>query len=308
MVEIFEWQTFPRQQPLPPAIEAAIPACRLLRTAFGLVAVWLAASALTMIDVKSRVAAARVPLNEPSPQFMLWGDSHADALTFLFRDLASEYHVTGKWFVGSELVPLVEAYSRLKPANRVTERVMDEVQVGQVPYVFIIARWDWRVPRWHPTVHDEGWELRALRDDSSTEQSLADSTRVLSRALPRTINALSVANPSLKRIYFLNQIPCRDGERPISEGTYKIQQSGIFAALSLCKCDKLTVLNADWFREGMSRNGDEDGCYYFDSNHISSHGARTLVRPLLEPIFKEMSEWTRTTSMGVRLAATGNGL
>lgn len=271
----------------------------------GVAFAWLIVSAATMVAVKVRAEPELKPgslaqsIGSGPLTFMVWGDSHGGTLMPLFRELAAQHHVAGEAFLGRGVVPLLWAYSPQASASRSAQSELASEAVNasrkdRIPYVFIVGRWEARVPYWHPTMTDvdrqDEWKRTIIEDDFTEEQSLADSARVLAEALPRSIEAITVNNPHLRRIYFIMQPPARDGDNgdvPVSEATYRLQQRAIGNALASLRCDKLTVLGpgSNWIKSGMSVNGDEGGSYYSDRHHLSSYGAAKLMRPLLAPIF-----------------------
>ena len=79
------------------------------------------------------------------PDFMVWGDSHADAAMPAFKDLAGTYKVTG-WFASyGGCPPLLTVYRIDRPARHKCKQFNDTVAKliieSGIKTVFLISRW-----------------------------------------------------------------------------------------------------------------------------------------------------------------------
>jgi hypothetical protein len=227
--------------------------------------------------------------------FVLWGDSHAMVMLSLFDEMAKSNGLSGQAFSSAGIPPLLGTWcTRLQKQDvqlQWNRRVVDWITGHEVLNIFIVGRWDIRAPRQLPEFNgdnellEDDFKARMLQDNKSKEISAADSQRVLEEGLTRTLSALEG-----RRIYFLMQIPVIEHDhKPISEKTYELQQYEVTRVLKLRPWSHLHVIGpGKWFRNGQSLIGDDGGTYYMDRDHVSSHGAKKLIVPLLEPVFEQM--------------------
>jgi hypothetical protein len=273
---------------------------------------------LAAVEIRRQIPGTSIRLIGPpgEARFAVWGDSHASALLPVFNDLAYKAHVHGIGFIGLGLAPLTDAYNRHSPVTLPGQdewslHVRQWIVNNDVKYVFLVARWDAQCPRWCPTMHfnNDGdrqdflneWRSRMVSDESTDKPSIQDSARTLQASLASTLTDLNDATDGKKRhVYVVMQAPIKDGagEDPVSEETYRIQQTEMLkfhAAMSGpdTHCDTPPVIIGPakwWFKNGMSVTRDEAGDYYSDRHHVSTYGGKKFFEPLLEPVFKQMVE------------------
>src|SRR5262249_8444005 len=143
------------------------------------------------------------------------------------------------------------------------------------------------------------WGSQIMQDHRTKEPCLKDSLRVLEEAVERTASALEG-----RHIYFLMQVPIRENENGISEETYELQQCEIKRVLKK-DWPYCTVLGPGrWFRDGRSLVRDPGGAYYMDLDHVSSYGAKKLIRPVLEPLLERLMGGSLQTN-GWRILSPG---
>jgi len=273
--------------------------------AVGLILFWTAVSVFSYIrlkrpseEVPGRVddpeGAKRRIIGAPGhADFVLWGDSHARALVGLFDQLARPRKIGGQCFIVPTIPPLIGVWNseQFAPQTQLQWNisVIEWIKSHDVPHVFIVSRWDHRVPSRFTERGPTAQNTYLLQDDRSGRTTPDDACRVWEEGFKRTLAALEG-----RRVYFLMQLPVQEtdirGARGVSEETYELQQFEINRVLRSGRWPQLSVIGpGDWFRNGYSVTGDEGGSYYADGNHVSSYGAKKLLAPVLEPIFARIS-------------------
>jgi hypothetical protein len=168
-------------------------------------------------------------------------------------------------------------------------RIVEWITNNKVPHVIMVARWEHAVPE--PLFN---WRTRF-------------NVKVWQEHFPETI---SVLGPVGTRVWFLMQVPFQAEDprggltRGVAAKEYEAQQYEVNKILKSCRPPMFTVLGPDkcWFdKDGFSCMGDSGGSYYMDKSHVSSYGAKKLIRPLLEPVFDEIKETRQLTSRASRL-------
>ena len=249
------------------------------------------------------------------PAFVLWGDSHAMAIVGLCDELARSKGLSGQCFAAPGIHPLLGVWDNHHQKREVqlewNRRVVEWIKRNKVSNVIMVARWEMAIPSRQIDWRDRDIEVTdedaremlencrmmfVIQDDHSRGVSHEDARRVLQEHFDETISSLE---PAGTRVWFLMQVPVQN-ERPCARLTrgvpakaYEAQQYEINRVLKSCTRPMLTVLGPGkcWFdRDGFSCMGDSGGSYYIDKNHVSSHGAEKLLRPLLEPIFDRMKK------------------
>ena len=183
--------------------------------------------------------------------------------------------------------------------------------------MILIARWGYYVePLPGGSVHDS-----MIKDAESQEHTPEDSALVLERGLQRTITELEEAGA---RVWIMKQVPlqvddpirkqvqaCQRGEETphgISLAEHHQRQKNAnsvledFASAGRTVFDPATVCFDD---QGRSMIGTKGRSYYFDDDHLSPFGSRTLLGPLLAPAFEVMA---REQQLAERASAAENDL
>ncbi len=234
-------------------------------------------------------------LGAPGPaRFVVWGDSHAMKLAKVFDGIAKAKGISGQSFAVLDLPPLLETCNRrmltfmyrvpLVRQRSWKEQVVEWIKDHDITDVFIVARWEVRVP---PQELMCDADDRLLQDGLSTGFSAADSRRVFKDGLGRTLDALAG-----RHVYFMMQVPpLRKNGTPITRQAYDLQQREVMRVLTACPHSHLHIIGpGDWFSGGVGRTGDKEGSYYDDDDHVSLHGAKVLIAPVLEPVFKRIGD------------------
>jgi peptidoglycan/LPS O-acetylase OafA/YrhL len=273
----------------------------------------LAAKANGLIGIEPPWANCSTLGCDGPPAFVLWGDSHANAIAGLCDELARSRGLSGQCFAAAGIHPLLGVWDNQRQKREIqlewNVRIVEWIKKKKVPNVIIVSRWEYAVPssvHWLAQFEGMNEDVRGdlettrmacvIQDERSPDVSLDDSHRVWQEHFRETVSALESAGT---RVWFLMQVPFQpDRPRPgkirgIPAKVYETQQYEINKVLKSCAAPMLTVIGPGkcWFdKDGLSCTGDSGGSYYMDKNHVSSYGAKKLLSPLLEPVFDQIKK------------------
>jgi hypothetical protein len=241
-----------------------------------------------------------------APTFIVWGDSHANALMPVLATLANEEGVSGIFTGASGCVPLlgVRRIDRRDGCARLADSVTVLAGRSRLRDVILVAYW---------SVYTDGWEIAppppAPLLASRVPGDRTPPRAVFTRALRQTVEALRAAGA---RVWIVEQAPSqprdvptwlarvviRGGDvsqlgRPVSE--HRARQrwlaqtfAGMADGRGVLRLDPATVLcPADRCLASL-----EGRSLYADYNHLSNFGAMHLA-DLFRPMFRSMAEGTR---------------
>lgn len=248
----------------------------------------------------------RIGSDDPSakPSFVLWGDSHALAITPLLDSLAKRYGMQGVVFDGGSCLPLpgvwtVPESDSCESANaNALQYIRDN---SDVRAVFLAANWGLYVMG-----GPDGKRLKLITDSAHVSHSADDATAVFHRHLGPLVEQMTSEG---KAVYIMEQVPDQFDFDPRSafyqsvHTRQKIAIQGISASTSaeymarpnsiineLASLPGVHVLNPSTVmcsdRTCPMRQGDT--LLYADDNHLSKAGAMNL-EPLFIPAFRTMS-------------------
>lgn len=225
-------------------------------------------------------------------RFLLWGDSHACAISELCETLACERGIRGACAARVGFVPLVGVTNERGAETEQLDwnkSAVDFALKERVTDVIICARWELRV-------------AGAIRDSEGNPKDEGENARrVFADGLKRTVATFSRAGIT---VWFMRQVPIQLDEPPgrmanihlvrgavgVSREEYDEQQSHV-ERLLLAAGTGMMLIGPDksWFdARGRSRVTDGRESFYLDGNHLSTRGADELIRPLLESVFDEI--------------------
>lgn len=232
-----------------------------------------------------------------SPGFVVWGDSHADALMPLIGSMATEQRISGIFAAASSCVPLLGVHmDRRDGCARLGDSVVALVRRRRIHDVILVAYW---------SVYTDGWELPPVPPGpfltSRAPGDTGSSRLVFSRALSRTIDTLLAAGA---RVWIIEQVPSqpfnvprwlattakRGGDpshlgRPVAE--HQARQRFVAAVFARVANGRtvITVDPAAALCDARLCPASAGGrSLYADNNHLSTFGA-THLRNLLRPMF-----------------------
>jgi peptidoglycan/LPS O-acetylase OafA/YrhL len=238
------------------------------------------------------------------PQFIVWGDSHADALQPAFKSLAQKYGITG-WHASSPgCPPLMGVFRPTDPkaheCRQFNEAMLSIIQKYKIKHVILVGYWSA-----YYLGHAEWPYLRKtffISDELSTQFGKEESERVFVRSFNRTLNYLQ-QNGS--KVWVIAQVP--ELSSVPSEIARFIGRGKSIEQLATTKAHhrKRQKFVTDTFRDLQKKFKFEvidptnwlcptDICrlveggrsIYRDNHHLSRFGAQ-LIRPIFNPIFQD---------------------
>lgn len=245
-----------------------------------------------------------VAVGEDAPlDFLVWGDSHVVAIGETVQGLASEYGLHGEIAARYGTPPLLETFKLHDREDmlRWNQAVIKYIRETGVRNVILGARW---------TVYYKGHatgELQPLLfDQDDPQRTIAASHAAYRRALHRTVATLREAGV---RTWILKQVPLQDhdpcrvylgramfGVAPHVPGVTLAQhherQGEMIQLLDSVQADDVALLDpavACFDANGVSLTGVPGATYYADANHLSRPGAEAFIRPLLEPVMRQIA-------------------
>ncbi len=228
-------------------------------------------------------------------EFLLWGDSHAEALWPGIDQAARQSGQLGLYLGRDGCLPLLgahqvrETYASCVPhAEAVLEFLAGQPQIRRV---LLASRWGLYVSG--QSLSDPGGEPLLIRDAQSQVLSVAENERVFGRALERSLDALAAQG---RHVTVLAQVPESGYRLPETAARlalsgsdkdlrsrlsdHRVQQAGVsrilqdwFASGRLLVADPATALCAGEYCTAFA-----DGVpVYRDSNHLTASHARSLA-------------------------------
>lgn len=136
-----------------------------------------------------------------TPEFMIWGDSHAHAMYGAFDRLARERGLGGRHASYAACPPVLNARIAGKSFDncvRFNNAMLDNINASGVRHVFLLARWAVYVHGFTPNGVEHGTEPLLADDSGSTPEQLFE------RGLEHTLQRLAAPG---RTIYLVGQIP-----------------------------------------------------------------------------------------------------
>jgi peptidoglycan/LPS O-acetylase OafA/YrhL len=235
---------------------------------------------------------------DDSLQFLVWGDSHAMAVAPAFEALGAELSLSGAVIAQSGTPPCFGVMQgRHGPeGNRAWCSAFESVLARQpVKGVALVARWSYYMdPDTRTTV----------MSPNSTGTSTEEAMTALTQGLKSTIRSLTSRGI---KVVLLLEVPQQAGD-PVSAYTwgmaigqqpptganltdYQQHQQSVARVISELQDEDVTIVRVErcaFDSSGISRLGDDHGPFYLDDDHVSPHGARQLLAPLLRDWMHEL--------------------
>lgn len=249
------------------------------------------------------------PKQRSTPDFILWGDSHAGSFAPAFERVAIDTGSEG-WIASyPTCLPLLQVNRVDAPgcANYNTG-VLSVIEQKNIKTIFLAGRWSVASLGLTSGELDDGKAQVLLFDSATHNRSLAENTRVLDRGLRKlfahlkgegrtVILMLDVPDTGINTPVYLarsvihGQIPNSRLDRRLPMSAYARDSDQVDALLIRTAAD-FKVLTVDpkaelckGFDCLIARDGQS---LYRDSNHLSGFGALQLV-DLLRPLFPQLS-------------------
>ena len=233
--------------------------------------------------------------------FVLWGDSHADALAPVVHEQAERHHVSGVVFAEANCPPVIGAGTRDESLSCDEEKkyAMDYIQKKNIPMIVLIARWNHYI-----TGGTTDKSELLFRDEKITATSSVQSIEVFEKHFLPMVEKLSGEG---RRVVVVLQSPEQAGFDPksifadvvttglpyhgsgvlLSEHVSSQERVNAVIALSL-RYPGVIILDPTPSLCGTGphcpilRNGQY---LYRDENHLSTAGANVLDSILEETLF-----------------------
>ena len=247
--------------------------------------------------------------DEGDPQFMVWGDSHADAIMPAFTALAERYKVPG-WFASyGGCPPLLTAYridrTRRHQCRAFNDTVAKLIADNKIKTVFLVSRW---------TVYSDGnnedgpqsTKRTFIGSASHQERTRQSSQLAFAEGLEKTLQALRSAGA---RVILVEQVPEHTALVPtlLARGVAAgIDPAQIGLPLKVHQARQSYVVSQfdqlakepDVVRlDPAARLCSEAGCkvvdgtitLYNDYQHLTASGAEWIAG-MFEPVFEDMAK------------------
>lgn len=234
-----------------------------------------------------------------TPDFILWGDSHAGSLVGMFDESARAAGLRGLAAInGFDQANLVArpGQDALQVRNR---QIEDHIVQAAIPHVFIVQRWERAFGYLNP-------------EDSEFNRFTAAEKAEMNGDLAQIVARLTSAGC---RVYLLDQVPRQEGEDLLRAELFRAtmlengdlitnrksvlqHREDAFWRPILQACQRhpnVALLNIEPYcfdESGQSQVFVAGQSCYRDDDHLSNHGARTLLRPLIAPILEAIATST----------------
>ena len=231
-----------------------------------------------------------------SPDFLLWGDSHGQAISMVIDSAARMHGVYGHAALMSGTPPLPGIWNGVKHSDRlVCEKwsrvVMDWIRTHRPRHVLVCGYWKGHAH---------------LRRIDGSDRPGDHPAGVLSYGLQRLLSECEAVGV---RVTVMLQVPTQEAlpaQRVVlahylgraidlvgvDRAALDSQQANIVAAVAGVASDELSVINlADPFfgPNGMSGVGDDGGSWYFDRHHISAYGVERVLSAMLGDLMETLA-------------------
>jgi hypothetical protein len=229
------------------------------------------------------------------PDFLLWGDSHGQAIGPVIDSVARMQGVYGHAALMPGTPPLPGVWSGVKPSERlISEKwsrvVIDWIRTHRPRHVLVCGFW-----KGHAGVRIDGsgraGDIRVGGLSYGLQRLLSECKAVDARLMVmlQVPTQKEVPAQRVLRAHLFGRAIDLVG---IDQAASDAQQSAIVAAVEGFSSDELSVINlADPFfgPNGMSGVGDDGRSWYFDTNHISAYGAERVLRATLGDLMETLA-------------------
>lgn len=237
-------------------------------------------------------------------KFVVWGDSHAEAMVPLLNTLGRAYGVQGVVFDAGNCPPIILAH-QIPPApgcEKEKNNALQYIKDNNITHIILIARWSYYI------TGGQNKKLAALITDSNTNSiTPRDSQQVFKRTLVPLVTQLSREGRS---VYIVEQVPeqFKFDIRDIFYHAVQTNEEAKFESVSLKESNRVQALPDEVIRslitlpsvhiinpaDILCKNGPCDvlrrgKLIYRDESHLSTIGS-TDLEPLFTPMFKSISK------------------
>ena len=219
------------------------------------------------------------------------------------EDLATEHQLHGRIAARSAIAPLVNTWrNTTRDAAPIwNDEVLKYIKQRKIKNLILVSRWAVAIEGKY-----DGDLTTLISDQQTTSKTPSDARQVFERRLQETLQKLS---SSVQRVFLIEQVPYQtlNPEHEIvrtalnDEGiplgvtleTHQQRQLHVHEIMEKVteKFGNVFLLDpaAYCFNEhNQSIIAVARGVLYADNDHVSPLGAEVLLRPLLEPVLKEV--------------------
>lgn len=237
------------------------------------------------------------------PSFIVWGDSHADALMTAFDRLATEHGVTGIYLGRVGCPPLlgVDRPDTDFHCRAFNEAAREVIARSHARRIVLVARWAHYTGE--PTYGQEARNRVVISDADAESADVRHNDAVLVNGLRRTLRSLGGRD-----VFLVSAVP--EVGYDVPEVLGRIRHLGRTLDIRPTRHDYeqrqraiQAVLDVEQMRFGFTqlrpartlcdtdhcRVASSDRILYFDSHHLSTQGA-SFVAGELEPVFRPLSQ------------------
>ena len=238
-----------------------------------------------------------------NPQFIVWGDSHADALVPLFDSLARDYKLQGVVFDSTSCLPLpnVHQIPEAVGCNDENKNALRYIEEHDIRHVILVARWSYYITGGYYGKHEA-----FVTDSNTPATSSIEATLIFER------NFVSLVQQFVREgreVIIVKQVPeqfnfnprdafysaVHTGENFQLQGISKVMNDAFQASSNsvidtlatqpgVHSIDPATLLCT---QGGLCTLLNNDQLLYRDEDHLSTAGALRL-EPLFVQFFQNM--------------------
>jgi peptidoglycan/LPS O-acetylase OafA/YrhL len=231
---------------------------------------------------------------ESSPQFLVWGDSHAKVVADTFDRIAKENDVIGAIAYRGALPPLIDTWCAGRQKDEYlhwNRAIGDYISRNKIKNVILVSRWG---------LYLKAATQNTLTDEFSQSADSSEAARVMKRAFDRTLSSLENDGVNvwiMKQVPLQRFDPARQLQRnallgwPIARGTSQSwnrqRQHTVNQILESSISSHTQILDPEPYcydESGQSIIFDGQQSLYFDDNHLTAYG----VEHLLDPLFRDL--------------------
>jgi peptidoglycan/LPS O-acetylase OafA/YrhL len=236
------------------------------------------------------------------PDFLVWGDSQAGAIVDVVDRVAKDEQLHGMLASQAATVPIPDVFNAFSPQDeqlRRADAVLRFIKDSGVRDVILVASWQ---------LYAKSTGRMALKSRLSRHRDRPRGTEVLLAAMEDLcvrLDGLGV------RVWIMQRVPHQalDPRKRlaasvmlasslptgIARSEHFMSDHQLNASLQALASRHGNVFIIDpttacFQEDGFSRIGDAEGCYYLDSDHLSPHGALSLLTPVLTPVFQSIKQ------------------
>lgn len=237
-----------------------------------------------------------------APSFLLWGDSHADAILPAVSQAAALAHRAGLFAGGESCPPLLGVTTPAPDCHAFNEAVMAVAKAPSIKEVILESRWAKYAEGTGYGVEPKGRAVLLSDDACTADETIHDNHAVFARGLSRTLMGLRAPGKNIVIVGAVPEIgwpvPAVLARRALAHdtdvahgeprlGDYLARQRFVmttFARLRRANGVRVLYPHRILCASGSCEVAENGVPLYRDEHHLSVYGARQLV-PLLQRAF-----------------------